>query len=55
VAHNYSKTPEALSRLTDAQYRATQEIHTRTDGSLGMTRTEVRVRGRRQSSRARLR
>jgi peptide-methionine (R)-S-oxide reductase len=25
VSHDYSKTPEALSRLTDSQYRVTQE------------------------------
>jgi len=25
VSHHYSKTPEALSRLTDSQYRVTQE------------------------------
>jgi peptide-methionine (R)-S-oxide reductase len=28
VPHDYSKTPEALSRLTDSQYRVTQEDRT---------------------------
>jgi peptide-methionine (R)-S-oxide reductase len=28
VSHDYSKTPEALSRLTDSQYRVTQEDRT---------------------------
>ncbi|GAA4567148.1 hypothetical protein [Planotetraspora kaengkrachanensis] len=37
MSHEYSKTPEALSRLTDSQFRVTQE-----DGTEPAFRNEYR-------------